>query len=162
MNCHIDLREGDQTYILEAQVSLFYNHNPTLYAGYYVSDNKCDLLIWKPKMLTKNFSVFYKHKCSVWCIIDLTPLHLNKSKQRRPDHYVLCSVASSAPPLKIRQCLVHTRSHINQTSEHYNFLHIFRSTLQDSCFIYQQISEQHNLFSIGMVNVNVGRIAQST
>jgi len=44
MNCHIDLREGDQTYILEAQVFLFYNRNPPLYADYYVSENKCVLL----------------------------------------------------------------------------------------------------------------------
>jgi hypothetical protein len=36
-------------------------------------------------------------------------------------------------------------------------LYIFRSTMQDSGFIYQHISEKHNLFSIGMVNVNVGR-----
>jgi hypothetical protein len=36
-------------------------------------------------------------------------------------------------------------------------LYIFRSTLQDSGFIHQQISEKHNLISIGMVNVNVGR-----
>jgi len=67
-------------------------------------------------MLTKHLSEFHKHEGSVWSLINTAPF--NRRKQRRPNHYALCSFASSVPPLKLRQCLVYTRSDINQTSEH--------------------------------------------
>jgi hypothetical protein len=105
-------------------------------------------------MLTKHLSVFHKNKYNVWCLIDFTPLRPTKVNKGAPitmlfDH--LYSHWHSGNALFTHLQTSMKLLNINK------FLYTFCSTLQDSGFIHHQISEKHNLFSIGMVNVNLGR-----